>query len=344
MRILYLSKNLAKYKASNYQKEFLNAFSKKSQLFVYGPGYAYFDKKKNLKDIIKIHGPFKIIFVGHAWLYDGNNTAIDPWPWSGLSKIKIKKFLFLNKEYANLNEKLRWIKKNKIHYVFSHYQDCKKWEIKTGAKFKFLPFAYDDNHFFYLEKKRKYDLAFSGILQNSRKDRVQSDVRIRILNRLYYTLFNVPLFKRKKYRNLSIFWNSIPNNFLGIVLSKIFKTYKFLNIRKYAEIQRNSKIYLNSKSPMNLISPRYFENIASGCLILTEQNNELKKLIPKTSYLEYSNGLSDFDEILDKCITKTNVSRKIFKTNSLIIKKKHTWDIRVKIVLKIIKDFLAKNA
>lgn len=339
MRILYLSKNLQKYNAANYQKEFLYALSKKSQLFVYGPGFAYFDKRKSLKEIVKIYGPFKIIFVGHAWLHDGNDSSIDPWPHSGLANIKINKFLFLNKEYANLNEKLRWIKKQKFDCVFSHYQGCKKWETKCRTQFKFLPFAYENNHFYNSEKKRKYDLAFSGVLQNSRKNKVHSDIRIRILKRLYFTLFNIPLFKRKKYRNLSIFWNSIPNNFLGLVLSKIFKTYKFLNVRQYARIQRNTKVYLNSKSPMNLISPRYFENIASGCFVITEKNNELKKFIPKSSYLEFSNNLLDFDEILFRSIEKSNFSRKIFNKNSKLIKKKHSWNRRVRIVLKKIKDY-----
>ena len=58
MRILYLSKNLEKYKAANYQIEFLKALSKKKSLFVYGPGHSNFDKNKNLSEIIKLHGPF----------------------------------------------------------------------------------------------------------------------------------------------------------------------------------------------------------------------------------------------------------------------------------------------
>ena len=322
MRILYLSKNLEKYKAANYQKEFLKALSKKTSIFVYGPGYSYFDKNKKLKDIVNIYGPFSFIFIGHAWLHDGNNSEIDPWPDSDLSKIKIRKFFFLNKEYANLNKKLRWIKNNKISCVFSHHQKCKKWQDKVGTKFKFLPFGYDDNYFFYLQKKRKCDLAFSGVLQNSRKNEVQSDVRIRILNRLYFTIFNIPLYKRKKYKHLSIYWNSIPTTFLGQILSKIFKTYKFLNIKQYAKIQKNSKIYINSKSPMNLISPRYFENIASGCYVISEKNNELKKFLPKFSYSEFSNDLSNFDHVLDKSLAKFNNSKNLFKKNSIIVKKK----------------------
>ena len=131
MRILYLSKNLEQYKAANYQLEFLKALSKKKSLFVYGPGYPYFDKKKNLSDIINLYGPFDTIFVGHAWLNDGKNKKIDPWANSGLSKLKINKFIFLNKEYVNLNKKLNWIKENNFQCVFSHYQNCKIWEKKT---------------------------------------------------------------------------------------------------------------------------------------------------------------------------------------------------------------------
>ena len=154
MRILYLSKNVKNYKAANYQKEFLNALNKISSLFVYGPGYKYFDKDKNLEDIISLYGPFNIIFVGHLWLQDENQKELDPWPKSGLSRISKKKFIFLNKEYTNLSKKLKWIKKNKFQCVFSHYQNCKIWEKQTKTKFRYLPFAYDDKYFFYSKKKR----------------------------------------------------------------------------------------------------------------------------------------------------------------------------------------------
>ena len=55
---------------------------------------------------------------------------------------------------------------------------------------------------------------------------------------------------------------------------------------------------------MNLISPRYFENIASGCLIITENNDQLRKLIPKFSYNEFLNNLSNFDNVLNKNFRK----------------------------------------
>ena len=343
MRILYLSKNIEKYKAANYQKEFLYTLSQAVNLFVYGPGHSNFDKNKKLEEIVGNYGPFNAIFVGHAWLYDGVAKVIDPWPNSGLSKISLKKFLFLNKEYVNLEKKLNWIKNNKFNCVFSHYQNCQIWENKTKTQFKYLPFAFDDNNFFYTEKIRKYDLAFSGILQNTKKKKIQSDIRLRILKRLYYTIFDIPLFKKKKYKHLTIFWNSIPTSSIGKILSKIFKTYNFLNLKDYAQLQKNSKVYLNSKSPMNLISPRYFENIASGCVVFTETNKELKKLLPKFSYYEFSDDLSNFDEVLNKCLNKSNSLKKKLKVNSKLVKKEHNWRIRVKMVLKIIRKCLRNN-
>ena len=90
---------------------------------------------------------------------------------------------------------------------------------------------------------------------------------------------------------------------------------------------------------MNLISPRYFENIASGCQIITERNNELKNILPKYSYIEFSNDLSNFDQVLNSSLIKFNSSKKSFKKNALIVKKEHTWKVRVNIVLKIIKMF-----
>ena len=343
MRILYLSKNIENYKAANYQEEFLGALSKITSLFVYGPGYSYFDKSKKLDDIVRFYGPFHIIFVGHSWLEDGNKSEIDPWPQSGLSKISHKKFLFLNKEYTNLNKKLRWIKKNKFDCVFSHHQDCQMWQTKAKTQFRYLPFAYDDNYFFYSKKKRKYDLAFSGILQNKNKNKIQSNIRIRIVNRLYFTFFNIPLFKRKKYRHLSIFWNSIPNTFWAYIISRIFNIYNFLDKKKYAQLQNNSKIYLNFKSPMNLVSPRYFENIASGCLVITEKNDILKKLLPKFSYMEFHKDLSNFDEVLNKSLIKFNYSKKKRVENAKLIKQKHSWNFRAKIVLKMIKNATKVN-
>ena len=88
---------------------------------------------------------------------------------------------------------------------------------------------------------------------------------------------------------------------------------------------------------MNLISPRYFENIASGCIVITEKNNELKKLLPGSSYIEFSKDLSNFDQVLKKSLSIFDSSKKKRKANAKIIENKYSWDVRADEVLKIIK-------
>ena len=91
---------------------------------------------------------------------------------------------------------------------------------------------------------------------------------------------------------------------------------------------------------MNLISPRYFENIASGCVVMTEKNNKLNKLLPKNSYVEFSSDLSNFDEVLENSLLKFNNSKKKLFKNSTIIRKKHSWTTRAKIVLRLINSLM----
>ena len=106
MKILYLSKNIKNYKGANYQKEFIDAISKFSKLIIYGPGQTNFDKTKSINQFLKQKGPFDLIFVGHSWLSDSINSEIDPWKEANLKNIKVKKYIFLNKEYVNLKKNL----------------------------------------------------------------------------------------------------------------------------------------------------------------------------------------------------------------------------------------------
>ena len=116
----------------------------------------------------------------------------------------------------------------------------------------------------------------------------------------------------------------------------MFGFYKFIDIKEYARLQRDTKIYLNCKSPLNLISPRYFENVASGCLVLSEKNNEIKKFLPKNSYVEFLSDLSNFENVIKKILDDYKVHKKKNIYFSEKIKKQHTWEKRIKTILKFI--------
>ena len=64
----------------------------------------------------------------------------------------------------------------------------------------------------------------------------------------------------------------------------------------------------------------------------------MRKLIPKSSYNEFLNDLSNFDNVLFKTLERYEYSKKI-QINSNIIRINHTWDSRVKLMLKLIGTF-----
>ena len=72
-------------------------------------------------------------------------------------------------------------------------------------------------------------------------------------------------------------------------------------------------------------------------MVIAEKNNELKKLLPKLSYIEFSNNLSNFDQVLNRSLYMYYSSKKKRKDNAKIIKNKHSWSVRAIAVLKIIK-------
>ena len=73
---------------------------------------------------------------------------------------------------------------------------------------------------------------------------------------------------------------------------------------------------------------------------MSEKNSELKKLLPNLSYIEFSNDLSNFDIILNKSLSIFKSSKKQRKDYARMIKKKHSWHVRSKEVLKLIKFYI----
>ena len=65
--------------------------------------------------------------------------------------------MFLNKEYVNLRQKLRFIEENNVNLVFSHHHLALYLNKFYNKKFIFLPFATTFNNF---EKKTIKNMIF----------------------------------------------------------------------------------------------------------------------------------------------------------------------------------------
>ena len=337
MKIITVGPSYKNYKSASYQYEFMNALKEASINY-----YHYSDNKELTLESLCKKANFtpEIIFYNHGWLSDDPNLKNIKYLniKNHFSNKKIKHILFLNKEYARLEEKLEEIKRYKFDLILTHLHnfDLQK---ETSMKYLFLPLAcsykYLSNNRNKDLKDRKYDLFFSGILQNWNFKNYQSDIRKKIQFELFYCAFDFPLLKRNKYKNLNIYWKPFYKNRIKNFLSDLLHS-KRLSQSEYFYTLANSKCVLHTASPKGIISTRVFEALGSGAVGLFSRSsnadfifkenvdylafNSIKDLINKVYSVKKSKRESKFQKMAD-CGRKN-------------IEKKHTWRNRVAIFKK----------
>ena len=334
MKIIVVGPNFDNYKSASYQNEFMNALKKISQnYFHYGE-----DKELNIDDLCK-QAKFipDIIFYNHGWLLDDPNLKKIRY-----SNIKnhlfykeIKHILFLNKEYSRIEEKYNEIKKYKFDLIFTHLHNL-ECDYFNSIKPIFLPLAcsYESTSKYSKRKlkDRKYDLFFSGILQNWNFRELQNDLRKKIQDELFYCIFDFPILKKLKYRDLNIFWKPFYKNRIKNLLSNLLHSER-LSQKDYFNTLANSKCVLHTDYPIGIISTRIFEALGSGSIglfsnssnadIIFRDNrdfisfNSIKDLVSKVYQIKYSKNKSRFQRVAD--------------FGRMNVEKKHTWKNRVEL-------------
>lgn len=322
---------MATYKGANYQLDFINYLQKNNKIYFYGPGYESYSHKHTLNDVLSIFdNKPKIIFVGHSWLNDKEGDKVEINNKIDLSQTRLLKIFFLNKEYVNLKEKLNYCKNNYFDISLSHHHNCSHFNKITNSKYYFIPFAFDKYKFKKIDKNitKKYDIGFSGILQNINRNSGQTNIRRRITKKLYYTFMDLPLIQRD--RNLNLFWNTIPKNNYSKKIAEFLKFYKYLNVDDYIKKILMSKIYINTLSPYQLISPRYFETFASGSILLCEETDLYNNIFKdEFKIFTFKNDLTDFQAKIEYILSNFNSLKTIIEKNKKNAYKNHTWENRV---------------
>ena len=337
MNIIVVGPDYENYKSASYQYEFMNALKEKAK------NYFHYSNSKDIeiKDLLKIAKFIPdIIFYNHGWLLD--DPSLREIRYSNIKNKylnkKIKHILFLNKEYSRLDEKLKEIKRYRFDLIFTHLHD---FDSKNYFKIpsRFLPLACSyENISNYRNKKlkdRKYDLFFSGILQNWNFKKSQTDLRKKIQLELFYCLFDFPILKKYKYRDLNIYWKPFYKNRIKNFLSNLLHS-KRLSQKDYFNTLTNSKCVLHTSSPLGIISTRVFEALGSGSVGLFSSNSNaniifkndidyvafysIKDLLKKVYLVKNSLEKSKFQNIADS-------GRKNVEDN-------HTWKNRVEIFKK----------
>ena len=336
MKILFISEDLLNIKSANYQSDIYQEIQNKNQVqYINTQNINSSHLTKNYTD------KFDIIIIGHSFLSDINNGININYNLD-FSCVKKPIVFFLNKEYVNLSNKLKWIKKVNPKVVVTHsklfYSKYKS--LFDNTQLMYMPFAANEKFFQYSNSYTKnIDFSFSGILQNQNKNNLQSDMRIKILKNIFYTLGDIPILKKNNFQHMNIFWNTLPRYYSQRLLVKYIKKYKFLNIDEYASIQKSTKIYFNSLSPYGIVSPRYYENMLSKCLIFSEETSYLSDLKKDVNIITFK-SVSEFNEKLNYYLNNSSIRDDIVYKCHHFGMSNHTWSIRIKKFMNNLKEIV----
>lgn len=340
MNIVVLGPSYRKYLSASYQYTF------EKELKLISNNFFHFSNSGEISaEFIENKAGFipEIIFYNHGWLSDdplkepikyGNITG----SWTNKN---IKHILMLNKEYSRLKEKIDEINNFNFDMVFTHLHKFQKLN-STCKKIIFMPLAYSlqetSESKFKKISERKYDLFFSGILQNWNFKDKQTDIRKKIQKEFFYTFLDIPFKKKYKYRNYKIYWKPFYKSSIKNKISNILHG-KRLNQNNYYKKLAESKFVLHTASPMGIISTRVFEALGSGAIGLFSKDSEASFLFKRNiDFIEF-NGIKDLIIKLSKSkeISEKDKLQKISLTGRINAERNHTWRNRAKLFLNNIK-------
>jgi hypothetical protein len=332
MKILYLSPNMEKYNAANYQREVAAELQRQCNVVCYGPGYSGYRLETPLSDLIQRYsiGSDDVIIAGHAWLSDSPDGPLEPNGKLAFDSHKGKKVLILNKEYVRLKEKLQFARRGCFTFVVSHHQDAESYTKAAGAPVLFWPFAVDARLAIRGGSPKKHDLFFSGLIKNLNHPQSQNELRRRAQREFFLTIGDLHLVRRPRYRSVKILWNAYSNIKFVTQILRLLGRYRYLSDEEYLQRMGESRAVLCTLSPANLISPRYFEAMYSGTTVLCEASDEYRLLFkPWEHFVPFNNNWSDFRECLDFACGDSAKVKAIRAAAEELVSSKHTWEHRI---------------
>jgi len=333
IRILYLTRPYQHYSSASYQSEFIkylkkcfdvNIFEVNTDYLRVGDPIALESKKFELKNICH---DYDILMFGHHWLGDHPSENIKPLDMDFLSELNLTKIAVLNKEYARLNDKVEYFEKIECSYLISHHSNLKelfaKKSISTNMEIFQCVFALDEDawndDFILPDKKRKFDLSFSGVLANPTWECEYQSLRSDIESILFIKFGSVRIISKHK----RIYWNSFTGNKYIDGLNR----YKRLKHNDYKSCLYNSKTVLSTLS-MGIITPRLFESMVCGAVPLINNSKHFKIIDNIENHtVSFNSSLINFLDDMRKAVDLGS-DPIVNKNNRDFVMDCHTWSNR----------------
>ena len=328
LKILVLSRNMERYSAAYYQKDFLFEISRQANCHFYGPGFSNYRLGDSIHEILK-GAPFvpDFIVTAHSFLEDNPGEFLEAIPGVELESSPVPVFGILNKEYSRLAQKIDYFSKIGVTAAFTHHHKLEDWTSSIDFPHIFLPFAVNPNRFRYFEGRRMTDVGFSGVLQNPFFRDSQPDTRAQIMNEFFFSALSTPIMKKPKHRGTRVIWRSWTGNrfadFFGLALG-----HGKFSEDAYLRALASTKVWINSPSPLGLISTRYFECMASGTFVVAQESPGLDSIFPRELMATYRDS-SDFFSTLELILEDKERIRSVTKKARDFVLGQHTWSIRI---------------
>ena len=152
---------------------------------------------------------------------------------------------------------------------------------------------------------------------------------------MFYCIFDFPLIKKYKYKNLKIYWKPFYKNRIKNYLSNLFHG-KRLSQRDYFNILSESKCVLHTASPLGIISTRVFEALGSGAIGIFSQSSNADHIFKENTHYLSFNSINDFINkvyAVKQC-KEDSKFQKIADSGRKYVEDNHTWRNRVAIFKK----------
>jgi len=220
--------------------------------------------------------------------------------------------VYLFKPQNNLNEKLSFCKKNKINQIVTPLPMYKRIENETGIPCALLPYGFDSKIFKPRFRLKFNDVGFSGMLHQN-KYYPEDAFRVIDLRKNIGEILN-------KNKEIKLLWKGSDKLSHG----------RIKNIVSYAKSINSCKVWLATPAAYEDITPRYFEIMGSGTLLLcSDIPQEYKKIfIDYKNCIEFKNDLSDFEEKLNNILLDNELRKKIATNAKKNAQEYHTWKKR----------------
>lgn len=264
-------------------------------------------------DATQINENFDLVVFGLGWF---NHKFFAKIP-----NLETPSICILFKPQNNLSEKLQFCKLNNVSRILTPIPEFKKYEKETGIRTDLFPYGHCDKTFMLRpEVEKKIDIGFSGALHENKHYPDGAfpvkNIRTKIGQQL------------SEMKHISTFWKSTD-----------YTKSRIPSYEEYAKKINTAKIWIATQAAFGDITPRYYEVLSSGTLLMCQKIPEQYKhiLVHGKNCIEFENDLSDFKEKVDLYVSNTKLREEIV-SSALKMSESHTWKQRADQLIKIARE------